>query len=212
MDLLSSDLWPPSQRDDPAMRNGTSDLWSVHEDAEIESLIFLPKKFATRYWKSIDIRTLRYIDDRNLICIWLGLNVFDFFNPGLPNLHSLIYPFCVFTRMHIYMLDSSNHAYIGQVRTTPVKQDRDSQQSINVLWMNNKGRNGGTDKIGLVILTTEQQRPGGRFNIKMSSYKYRDPHIKDTMVSRHGNPHTWEIWSLYRYGPWSCSGFLFPQW
>ena len=25
---------------------------------------------------------------------------------------------------------------------------------------------------------------GGRLNIKMSSYQYRDPHVKDKMVSR----------------------------
>ena len=43
---------------------------------------------------------------------------------------------------------------------------------------------------------------GGRLNIKMSSYQYRDPHVKDKTVLwpsylQHGNPHTWESWSLY---------------
>ena len=43
---------------------------------------------------------------------------------------------------------------------------------------------------------------GGCLNIKMSSYQYRDPRVKDKTVSRssflqHGNPHTWERWSLY---------------
>ena len=42
----------------------------------------------------------------------------------------------------------------------------------------------------------------GCLNIKMSSYQYRDPHVKDKMVSRpsyfwHGNPHTWKRRSLY---------------
>ena len=37
----------------------------------------------------------------------------------------------------------------------------------------------------------------------MSSYQYRDPHVKDKTVSRrsylsHGNPHTWKRQSLYR--------------
>ena len=47
----------------------------------------------------------------------------------------------------------------------------------------------------------------GRLSIKMSSYQYRHPHLKDKTVSRpsylkHGNPHTWE--SLYtETGPWS---------
>ena len=27
-------------------------------------------------------------------------------------------------------------------------------------------------------------KPGGRLNIKMSSYQYRDPHVKDKTVSR----------------------------
>ena len=44
--------------------------------------------------------------------------------------------------------------------------------------------------------------PGGRLNIKMSSYQYRDPHVKDKTVLRpsylyHGNPHIWERRSLY---------------
>ena len=38
-------------------------------------------------------------------------------------------------------------------------------------------------------------QPGGRLNINMSSYQYRDPHVKDKTVLRlcyllHGNPHT----------------------
>ena len=42
----------------------------------------------------------------------------------------------------------------------------------------------------------------GRLNIKMSSYQYRDSHVKDKTVSRpsyllHGNPHTLERRSLY---------------
>ena len=39
--------------------------------------------------------------------------------------------------------------------------------------------------------------PRGCLNIKMLSYQYRDPNVKDKMVSRHGNPHTWERRSLY---------------
>ena len=44
--------------------------------------------------------------------------------------------------------------------------------------------------------------PGGGLNIKMSSYQYRDSHVKDKTVSRpsyllHGNPHTLERRSLY---------------
>ena len=29
-----------------------------------------------------------------------------------------------------------------------------------------------------------KKRPGGRLNVKMSSYQYRDPHVKDKTVSR----------------------------
>ena len=29
------------------------------------------------------------------------------------------------------------------------------------------------------------QLPGGRPNIKMSSYQYKDPHVKDKTVSQH---------------------------
>ena len=41
------------------------------------------------------------------------------------------------------------------------------------------------------------QDSGSRLNIKMSSYQYRDSHVKYKTVSRpsylqHGNPHTWE--------------------
>ena len=44
--------------------------------------------------------------------------------------------------------------------------------------------------------------PGARLNIKIPSYQYRDPHVKEKTVSRpsylqHGNPHTWERRSLY---------------
>ena len=51
------------------------------------------------------------------------------------------------------------------------------------------------DKTGL-------PHPGGHLNIKMSSYQYTDPHVKDKTVSRpsylyHGNHHTWERRSLY---------------
>ena len=51
-------------------------------------------------------------------------------------------------------------------------------------------------------LATSRIRSGGRLNINMSSYQYRDPHVKDKTVSRpsylkHGNPHTWKRWSLY---------------
>ena len=47
-----------------------------------------------------------------------------------------------------------------------------------------------------------EMHSGGRLNIKMLSYQYRDPHVKDKTVSRpsylyHGNPHTWERQSLY---------------
>ena len=35
-------------------------------------------------------------------------------------------------------------------------------------------------------------RTGGRFNIKMSSYQYRDPHVKDKTVSRPFYSLTWE--------------------
>ena len=45
----------------------------------------------------------------------------------------------------------------------------------------------------------------GRLNIKMSSYQYRDPHVKDKTVSRpsylsHGDPDTRERRSLYWEG------------
>ena len=47
-----------------------------------------------------------------------------------------------------------------------------------------------------------KQTAGGRLNIRMSFYKYRDSHVKDKTVSRpsylkRGNPHTWERRSLY---------------
>ena len=43
---------------------------------------------------------------------------------------------------------------------------------------------------------------GGHLNMKMSSYQYRDPHVKDKTVLRlsylsHGNPHTWERQPVY---------------
>ena len=48
-----------------------------------------------------------------------------------------------------------------------------------------------------VIIDYAVTRPGGRLNIKMSSYQWKDPHVKDKTASRpsylyHGNPHTWE--------------------
>ena len=42
---------------------------------------------------------------------------------------------------------------------------------------------------------TEKEKnwtPGSRFNIKMSSYQYRDPHVKDKSCLFHRNPHTWK--------------------
>ena len=39
------------------------------------------------------------------------------------------------------------------------------------------------DKFGF-FPTFNTLRPGGRLNIKMSSYQYRDPHVKDKRVSR----------------------------
>ena len=57
----------------------------------------------------------------------------------------------------------------------------------------------------IVLLADElkQRYPGGCLNIKMLSYQYLDPRVKDKkMVSRpsylkHGNPPTWERRSLY---------------
>ena len=51
-------------------------------------------------------------------------------------------------------------------------------------------------------LPTEKWRPGNRLSIKMLSYQYRDPHVKDKTASRpsyflHGNRHTCENPSLY---------------
>ena len=50
--------------------------------------------------------------------------------------------------------------------------------------------------------TFANMRPGGRLNIKMSSYQYRYPHVKIKTGSRpsyfkHGNPRTWERRSFY---------------
>ena len=52
------------------------------------------------------------------------------------------------------------------------------------------------------VILLQMYGPGSHLNIKMSSYQYRDPHVKDKTVSRpsylqHGNPHTWERRSLY---------------
>ena len=59
----------------------------------------------------------------------------------------------------------------------------------------------------LVISWVNGLLPGGCLNIKMSSssYQYRDPHVKYKTVLwpsdlQHGNPHTWERWSLYWAG------------
>ena len=52
------------------------------------------------------------------------------------------------------------------------------------------------------------ENPRGRRNIKMSSYKHRDPRVKDKTVSRHGNPHTWERRSLY----WAQISANFANW
>ena len=57
---------------------------------------------------------------------------------------------------------------------------------------------------------------GGRLNIKMSSYQYRNPNVKDKTVSRppyleHGNPHTWERRSLYWDRAQSPSIFIFME-
>ena len=54
---------------------------------------------------------------------------------------------------------------------------------------------------------------GSHLNIKMSPYQYRDPHVKDKIVSRpsylnHGNPHTWERRSLY----WNGAQFSTENW
>ena len=50
--------------------------------------------------------------------------------------------------------------------------------------------------------------PGGRLNIKMSSYQYRDPHVKGKTVWRpsylkHGNAHTWKDGLYIETGSWS---------
>ena len=52
------------------------------------------------------------------------------------------------------------------------------------------------------LAQNELMASGGRLNIKMLSYQYRDPDVKAKTVSRpsyleHGNPHTWERLSLY---------------
>ena len=49
--------------------------------------------------------------------------------------------------------------------------------------------------------------PGDRLDIKMLSYQYRDPRVKDKMVSplsylQHGNPHTWKDHLCTEMGPW----------
>ena len=55
---------------------------------------------------------------------------------------------------------------------------------------------------------------GGCLNIKMSSYQYRNPHVKEKTVLRpsylkHGNPHTWERRSLYiEMGPSSHDSLI----
>ena len=56
--------------------------------------------------------------------------------------------------------------------------------------------------IYFIIFAQHWESPGGRLNIRMSSYQYRDPHVKDKTVSLpsylwHGNPHTWRRRSLY---------------
>ena len=58
-------------------------------------------------------------------------------------------------------------------------------------------------KCGIFIISLcTIQMPGGLLNINMSSYQYREFHVKDKAVSRpsnleHGNPHTWERRYLY---------------
>ena len=54
----------------------------------------------------------------------------------------------------------------------------------------------------LLLASSCSDRTRACLNIKMSSYQYRDPHVKNKMVSRpsylqHGNPYTWERQSLY---------------
>ena len=60
------------------------------------------------------------------------------------------------------------------------------------------------------ILEQAFMESGGRLNIEMWSYQYRDPHVKDTTVLRssylsHGNPHTCE---RQRLGPGSGSNLM----
>ena len=50
---------------------------------------------------------------------------------------------------------------------------------------------------GVDQLWKDTDQPGDCLNIKMSSYQYRDPHVKDKTVLwssylEHGNPHTWK--------------------
>ena len=64
---------------------------------------------------------------------------------------------------------------------------------------------------------------GGRLHMKVSSYQYRDPLVKDKTVSRpyylnHGNPHTWDDYANVHYlqysksiESWSKPHWLFPQ-
>ena len=60
-------------------------------------------------------------------------------------------------------------------------------------------------------------RPGARLNtfIKMPSYQYRDPHVKDKTVSwpsylYHGNPHTPKGGLYIETGPWFTWNILGP--
>ena len=47
-------------------------------------------------------------------------------------------------------------------------------------------------------MTCQCKDPGGCLNIKMLSYQYSDPHVKDkTVTTLTWESHTWERWSLY---------------
>ena len=80
-----------------------------------------------------------------------------------------------------------------------LQQLRGSHDGWTSLTPSNLHKKSWNDKAPTFILT---EGPGGRLNIKMSSYQYGDPHVKDKTVVRpsylkHGNPHTWERRSLY---------------
>ena len=61
--------------------------------------------------------------------------------------------------------------------------------------------------VQLILYLCWLSAPGDRLNIKMSSYQYRDPHVKDKTVSRpsyllHWNPIPGKDGLYFEAGPW----------